>query len=126
MTKRKFASMLMLTAMLAGVLAGCGNSNSNNEESKQPANSASAETPYIEFWTVNDQGYKNFEKDGPTSQQIIKDVGVGIYAPVVAWDGGTTICKNCRPVSQAVISPTCSSLGTALRMIWLSKVLWLI
>lgn len=68
------------------LFAGCSSKGKD-----QTAESAELkETQYVEYWTVNDGGYKNYEKDGPTSKMLIDKTGVGIYNPLVVWDGGNT------------------------------------
>ena len=45
------------------------------------------ETVYLEWWINNESGI-TWEKDGPVSQWLIEQTGVGMYSPLVIWDGG--------------------------------------
>lgn len=42
---------------------------------------------YLEWWINNESGI-TWEKDGPVSKWLIEQTGVGMYSPLVIWDGG--------------------------------------
>ena len=42
---------------------------------------------YVEWWQNNEKGI-TWKKDGPVSQWLVKNTGVGMYMPLVIWDGG--------------------------------------
>lgn len=42
---------------------------------------------YVEWWRTNQAGI-TWEKDGPMSQWLVEKTGVGMYSPLVMWEGG--------------------------------------
>ena len=48
---------------------------------------AKEEPIYVEWWRNLQEGI-NSKKDGPVSQFFVERVGVGLYMPLVIWEGG--------------------------------------
>lgn len=42
---------------------------------------------FVEWWQNNEKGL-TWEKDGPVSKWLIQNTGVGMYMPLVIWEGG--------------------------------------
>ena len=74
-----FAALLVLL----GLMAFAFTAGAEGTAEKTPK----AGTPYIEWW-INNEGGITWEKDGPVSKWLIEKTGVGMYSPLVVWDGG--------------------------------------
>ncbi|WP_240416031.1 extracellular solute-binding protein [Paenibacillus periandrae] len=95
--KRKRTTLTAATvsiALLGTMVAGCSSNQDAKQGASSNASSNASNNPYVELWTVNDQGNKNYEKDGPTSKKMLQDIGVGIYNPLVVWDGGNNYSQK--------------------------------
>ena len=106
MRSKKALSVLLTGTILAGILSGCGNSNTtsgqtgNSEASVQTQENASegnsaAEDNVIdlEVWTTN-TGFLPVEKDSITYNFYKDLLGVGIVQPYVEWNGGQTYSEQ--------------------------------
>ncbi|MDF2924051.1 MAG: extracellular solute-binding protein family 1 [Paenibacillaceae bacterium] len=90
----RIAAVLAAVMLTASVSAGCAEKEEAGKE-VQPAGTATpAPTPYIEIWRDITNSTIPLEKDGPYSKMIQKDTGIGIYMPVVPWDGGNTYVQR--------------------------------
>ena len=101
MRTKKVLSVLLTGAILAGVLSGCGNSNTGGQGQAADAPTQTQETAGesnssaedgivdLEVWTTN-TGFLPVEK-GSVTYNFYKDLlGVGIVQPYVEWNGGQT------------------------------------
>lgn len=86
MLAKKVIALFVATIMSVSMLAGCGNSEKTNTGA---AGGKEAELPDLEVWTTI-VGSKGAEKDGIVYNWYKELFGVGLYAPYVEWNGGTT------------------------------------
>ncbi len=93
-TWKKAVKIQLAAAMAVVVAAGCGGSGGQKASPDQPAAPEKPkETPYLEVW--RDGGAKNpLEKDGVVSKWLIKETGIGVYSPVVPWEGGSAYIQR--------------------------------
>ena len=105
MRTKKVLSVLLTGAILAGVLSGCGNSNTGGQGQAADAPTQTQETAGesnssaedgivdLEVWTTN-TGFLPVEKDSVTYNFYKDLLGVGIVQPYVEWNGGQTYSEQ--------------------------------
>lgn len=97
---KRLLALLMALFICAG-LAACvptpptGNSVQTTPNASQTSQGTTEPTTitldrayYVEWWRTNQEGI-TWEKDGPVSQWLVERTGVGMYSPLVIWEGGT-------------------------------------
>lgn len=95
--KRPLAMALVLAVVLLAATA-CGSEEKPAVKDTTPVSTSGETTPapetvkaeptFVEFWYINNQGI-TWEKEGPVSQWLVERTGVGMYSPLVIWEGGT-------------------------------------
>ncbi|WP_127586360.1 extracellular solute-binding protein [Paenibacillus koleovorans] len=90
-TFKKVPQMIISSGLVIALLAACG-----SKSPAEPGAEASVkpqETQYLEVWR-NMENVGALDKDSAYSKLIQKDIGVGIYAPSVPWNGGSAYVQK--------------------------------
>lgn len=96
----KLASVLLVLCVSVLMFTACEQKGGDSGDKETTTTTKSATQPkqtetttqeeeivYVEWWRNLQEGI-NWKKDGPVSQFFVERVGVGMYMPLVIWEGG--------------------------------------